>query len=92
MAALGDLDGDGTGDLAVGANGTGLLSQGAVWILFLNPDGTVASEAKILGFRGYGGSSLATLGDLDGDGTGELAVGAPGDDDGDGDQIGRAHV
>ena len=62
------------------------MSQGAVWILFLNPDGTVASEAKILGFRGYGGSSLATLGDLDGDGTGELTVGAPGDDDGDGDQ------
>jgi FG-GAP repeat protein len=94
VAALGDLDGDGTGDLAVGAFGDddGDTSQGAVWILFLNPDGTVASERKISATAGgFGGDldpfddigySVAALGDLDGDGTGELAVGAFGDDDG----------
>jgi hypothetical protein len=40
--ALGDLDGDGIGDLAVGAWGDddGGDSQGAVWILFLAGDTT----------------------------------------------------
>src|SRR5262245_19458329 len=98
VAALGDLDGDGTGELAVGASNDddGGLDQGAVWTLFLNPDGTVASETKISetagGFGGVldpsdlFGTSVAALGDLDGDGTGDLAVGAPNDDDGGPDQ------
>ncbi len=83
VASLGDLDGDGVGDLAVGADG-----DGAVWILFLNTDGTVKSHQKISdsegGFTGTGlrGNSVASLGDLDGDGVGDLAVGALLDDDG----------
>ena len=38
MAALGDLDGDGVGDLAVGALGDddGGSARGAVWVLFLD--------------------------------------------------------
>jgi hypothetical protein len=94
LASLGDLDGDGIGDLAVDAPGDddGGTQQGAVWILFLDTDGTVKSEQKISetagGFGGVlddgdnFGSSLASLGDLDGDGIGELAVGAWADDDG----------
>jgi hypothetical protein len=64
----------------------------AVWILFLNADGTVASETKISettgGFGGVlnpldnFGFSVASLGDLDGDGIDDLAVGAINDDDG----------
>ena len=94
VAALGDLDGNGIGELAVGASSDddGGIGQGALWILFLNADGTVASEQKISetqgGFGGvldpgdaFGGS-IAALGDLDGDGIGELAVGASSDDDG----------
>ena len=40
--SLGDLNGDGVGDLVVGASGDddGGFDRGAVWILFLNTDGT----------------------------------------------------
>ena len=93
-ASLGDLDGDGVSDLAVGAlfDDDGGLDRGAVWILFLNPDGTVKAHQKISdtegGFTGilddtnWFGISVAPLGDLDGNGVGDLAVGAHGDDDG----------
>jgi hypothetical protein len=93
-ASLGDLDGDGVVDLAVGAyaDDDGGDYRGAVWVLFLNSDGTVKSHQKISdtegGFTGtldYGdgfGTSIAPLGDLDGDGVTDLAVGAYFDDDG----------
>ena len=80
VAALGDLDGDGVSDLAVGANydDTGGDSRGAVYVLFLNSDGTVKSDHKIADQTGGGpslansdrfGGFLASLGDLDGDGS-----------------------
>ncbi len=64
----------------------GGTEQGAVWILFLNDDGTVKSHQKISQLVGnFSGAlddsdgslglSRAGLGDLDGDGIGDLAVG-----------------
>jgi cysteine-rich repeat protein len=96
VARLGDLDDDGTLEIAVSAifdEGTGALDTGAVWIVSLNPDGTVASERRIAnGESGFGagllessdifGESLTSLGDLDGDGVEDLAVGATADHDG----------
>jgi hypothetical protein len=65
----------------------GALNAGAVWILFLNADGTVKAHQKIsatsggfpaaLGSGAGFGTACAALGDLAGDGTLELAVGAP---------------
>ncbi len=90
VECIGDLDGDGTKDLAVGTPGD-TNEQGAVYILFLNSDGTVRTSTKISSSTGNGpvlsnmdcfGQSLALLPDIDGDGNVELAVGAPGDDDG----------
>ncbi|KAA3608088.1 MAG: hypothetical protein DWQ01_13510 [Planctomycetota bacterium] len=89
VEGIGDLDGDGLEEIAVTANTTDVPfgpDHGAVYILFMNGDGTVRSARKhtsattpgITSFDAEAlGSSLANLGDLDGDGLPELGVGVP---------------
>src|SRR3989344_7394693 len=93
VANIGDLNGDGINDIVVGApyDGDGGINTGAIYILFLNKDGTVKSHQKISASEGsfkgnlnngdLFGSEVISIGDLDGDGITDLAVGAYGDND-----------
>lgn len=94
LAHIGDLNGDGIEDMAVGAHADddGGTDRGAVYICFMNTDGTIASYQKISdtqgGFTGVlnnadnFGVSVAGIGDLDRDGAQDIAVAAFRDDDG----------
>lgn len=48
-AGIGDLDGDGVPDVVIGSSrdSTGAKKAGALYVLFLNADNTVKSQAKI---------------------------------------------
>lgn len=93
VASVGDIDGDGITDLAVGAffDDTGGTDRGAVYVLLMNTDSTVKRYTKIASNTGGGpslknddifGSSITGLGDLDGNGVPDFAVGAANDDTG----------
>jgi len=99
---IGDLDGDGVNDLAVGASldsdaGT---KRGAVHILFMNADGSVKSTVEIDDDTANGpvlsngdrfSMSIANMGDLDGNGVIDLAIGATLDSDA-GSKRGAVHI
>ncbi len=93
VAALGDLDGDGRGDFAVGATGVdgpGGSNAGAVGVFFgsgiargvpltlSDADLLLDGEVTLDAF----GTAMATAGDVDHDGLTDLVVGAPGYDPG----------
>jgi hypothetical protein len=94
VTGVGDLNSDGAFDLAVGmpGNDNGGTDRGGVWVLFLDAEGKVREEQKIAddtgGFGGTlhdddrFGSAVADIGDVNGDGIPDLAVGAPNTDDG----------
>jgi len=92
ISQIGDLNNDGIMDIVVGAykDDDGGLDRGAVYIIFLNDDGTVKSFQKISDTAGgfddvlhdgdEFGRAIANIGDLNNDGIMDIAVGA--DDDG----------
>ncbi len=85
----GDINGDGIIDLVIGARSDddGATDAGAVYIVFLNSDGTVQSNQKISMLEGgfnetlldnnFFGYGVAGIGDYDNDGIPDIAASAP---------------
>ena len=88
MAALGDIDGDGYGDLLLGASaydGPG-TDSGAAYLVLGPVTGSVSmadADARYTGAASEDGAGYAldNAGDVDGDGQPDLLIGAWGDDD-----------
>ena len=79
IAGVGDLDGDGYADLAVGQPGT-TTSIDLVWIFYGCPLGATPRALSITapaGMGGHFGAALAPLGDFSNDGVPDFAVAAP---------------
>ena len=94
LAGVGDVDGDGYGDFAIGAPATD-ADAGAVYLVFGSDRGASLSvEAEPDEPEGYAvlrgaagerlGTSIAAAGDRNGDGFADLLIGAPGDSGSDG--------
>jgi hypothetical protein len=84
LAGLGDVDGDGVPDLLIGSpkadvlvkdSGLAQMISGATGILLHD----LAQQSCGLDFSDNFGAAVAGLGDVDGDGVPDAAVGAPGD-------------
>ena len=81
VASIGDLNVDGVSELVVGA-----LGDGAVYVLFMATNGTAVTIQKISNSTGglaahytlnegdWFGSSVAPLGDMNGDGVVDLSL------------------
>ncbi|WP_308990690.1 FG-GAP-like repeat-containing protein [Mariniflexile litorale] len=86
---IGDVNGDGIIDFVVGARSDddGAIDAGAVYVLFMNTNGTVQSSQKISMLEGgftevlnagnFFGYGVAGIGDYDGDGIPDIAVASP---------------
>jgi len=89
VSGAGDVDGDGLGDILVGADGedSGGVSVGAAYLVLGPISGTVdlsGADAKLVGEEVYdvAGDSVSGAGDVDGDGLDDVLVGADGEDSG----------
>ena len=96
VASAGDVNGDGYGDVTVGAyrEDSGYTNEGAAFVYYGSATG-LSPTANWTGSAdqdyGYFGVSVASAGDVNGDGYGDLVVGAFGYEEGELDE-GRVYV
>lgn len=81
VSGAGDVNGDGHADLLIGAWGeSAVLGFSGTAYLFSGADGTLIRKYEGLIDHGYFGHSVAGLGDVDGDGVPDQAIGEMGND------------
>ncbi|MFO5493530.1 MAG: cadherin domain-containing protein, partial [Cuspidothrix sp.] len=104
VSPAGDINGDGIADLVIGAPSSDLDDKGNAgksYVVFGSKDGfnPTIDFATLDGTKGFvingaeegdqSGYSVSNLGDLNGDGVDDLAIGAPGDI---GNSLGKVHI
>ena len=89
VAPMGDVNGDGFSDIAIGSPGywtpTGGPQSGKVYLYLGDPGGLSAGPAwsavgdglSTARFGGFGGGALSSAGDVDNNGSTEIIIGAP---------------
>ena len=101
VSSAGDVDGDGLSDILIGAYGNddGGSSAGKVYLILgssLGSSSTIDLSAASYSFTGensgdLSGISVSNAGDVDGDGLGDILIGASANDDG-GTYAGKAYL
>jgi len=93
ISAAGDVNGDGYGDVIIGAHGTNTSGKAYVW--YGSPSGPAGGAANWSVSFGFGvaqfGLAVAGAGDINHDGFADVIVGAPEDSNGEAGE-GRAYV